>query len=125
MPTIEEQGGLPGIILSAVQGHYAHKRELADEEHGRKINDLIDRHSALISKIPTLKGTPDYEPALKSLQEVETGLRELYHPANNPGAIAKFGHLLTDHLGIKRTDPTLGTKVSLSDYREGKKYDKN
>jgi len=129
MPTIEEQGGLPGIILSAVQKHYAdksaRKKELSDEQHQATITDLIGKRKSLIEKIPTLKGTPDYEPALKSLQEVETGLRELYHPANNPGAIAKFGHLLTDHLGIKRTDPTLGTKVSLSDYREGKKYDKN
>lgn len=102
------------------------KRALSDEELQGKISGLIDKRKYLVeTKIPALKGTPDYEPAMKELQEIHTGLREAYDPKTNPGAIQKFGHLLTDHLGIKVNDPTLGQKVSLSDRRERKKYDKN
>lgn len=111
------------------------KRALSDEELQGKISGLIDKRKYLVeTKIPALKGTPDYEPAMKELQGVETGLREMYHPDVNPGAIAKFGHLLTDHLGIKVKNSNaegLGTKKdplpkeSLSDYRKRKAYDKN
>jgi len=59
MPTIEEQGGLPGIILSAVQKHYAdksaRKKELSDEQHQATITDLIGKRKSLIEKIPRSK----------------------------------------------------------------------
>ena len=81
------------------------KRALSDEELQGKISGLIDKRKYLVeTKIPALKGTPDYEPAIKELQEIHTGLREAYDHKTNPGAIQKFGHLLTDHLGIKVTD---------------------
>jgi hypothetical protein len=107
----------------------AHKQALSDNEMQGKIKDLIGKRQSLVEKIPTLKGTPDYEPAIKELQEIHTGLREAYDHKTNPGAIQKFGHLLTDHLGIKVTDSNsegLGIKgkESLSDYRKGKEYDK-
>lgn len=83
------------------------QRRLKDEELHGKIKDLIGKRQSLVEKIPKLKGTPDYEPSLKQLQEVETGLRTLYHPDVNQGAIAKFGHLLTDHLGLTSPEKRL------------------
>jgi len=82
----------------------ARKQALSDHEFQTKVQDLIDKRTSLVSKIPALKGTPDYEPTVQALTQVEQGLRTLYHPENNPGAIAKFGHLLTDHLGLTSPD---------------------
>jgi hypothetical protein len=101
----------------------AHKQALSDEELQGKIQDEIGKRQAIIEKLPTLQG-PERDKATSDLTEIAHNLRELYHPEKNPGAIEKLGHLLTDHLGIKVNDPTIGQKVSLSDARKGKEYDK-
>jgi hypothetical protein len=83
------------------QEHRAHKQELADEAHKAKIDNLIQKRTQLIANAANLtKGTPDYDEAFKALREVDTNLREAYDPQKHPGAIERFGHLLTDHLKI-------------------------
>lgn len=92
-----------------------HARALADQEHQQKLTDLITQRQELAAKIPTLQqglegveqGTPeyykakaDYDQAHQALQAVNLNLADAYHPAKNPGAIEKFGHLLTDHVGL-------------------------
>lgn len=80
------------------------KRALKDSELQNQIQDLIGQRSAIVSKISSFdKGTPEYDEALNSLRQVETGLREVYHPDKNPGAIQRFGHMLTDHLGLTKS----------------------
>lgn len=86
------------IGTEGAQRRIQHKQALADEEHEAHINDLFAQRDA-ITKNPTL---PDTEKALK-LQDVAAQLREAYHPDKHPGALQKFGHLITDNMRI--TDP--------------------
>jgi len=112
-----QQGWAEGRERSSER--HAHKQALSDQELEGKIQDLIQKRSDLVAKIPTLQGTYDYGPAVQSLTDVEQGLRDVYHPSKNPSAIQKFGHLLTDHLGItvKGKD---GKKETLPQAREKK-----
>jgi hypothetical protein len=114
-------GGWDAVLNASIgrqQESRDRKQALSDKELYGKIDDLIQKRRALVEKANSLKGTPDYEPAMKSLQEVEQGLRTIYPPQNNPGAIEKFGHLLTDHLGITKTEkgsgPNAGKKEPLA-----------
>ena len=86
------------------QERRARKQALSDTELYGKINDLIQKRTALVTKIPALKGTDDYQPAIDALTEIDKELRTTYHPDNNPKAIEKFGHLLTDHLKITKPE---------------------
>ncbi len=84
---------------------FAHKQELRDAELNDKIGQLIDNRKSLQAKLPTLlddKGnpTPEYTQTVDALTQNARDLREIYHPQKNPGAIEKFGHLLTDALHL-------------------------
>jgi len=90
------------------QQRSAHKQALSDEELQGKIQDLIGQRSALVSKISDLdKDSPEYKQAFDALKQVNSGLVDIYHPNRNPSAISRFGHLLTDHLGIRVNGETL------------------
>ena len=59
MPTIEEQGGWPGIIVSAVQNHYANKsakkQALSDQQFQDKhdeIQGMIDNLGTKLAAVP-------------------------------------------------------------------------
>lgn len=110
------------------QERRARKQALSDTELYGKINDLIQKRTALVTKIPALKGTDDYQPAMDALTEIDKELRTTYHPDNNPKAIEKFGRLLTDHLGIKvkeeGTGENAGKKVKLPQLRKDMADDK-
>jgi hypothetical protein len=83
------------------QEQRAHKQALSDEELQGKIKDLIDQRSALVTKISSLdKDSPEYKQTFDALKQVNMGLVDTFHPQKSPGAIQKFGHLLTDHLKI-------------------------
>ena len=90
-----------------------HKQALSDMELEGKINDLIEQKKGLQAKIPAYldpsgkpkagvdgQPIPEYQQLVSSLQQNARELKEVYHPDANPTAIARFGHLLTDHLGI-------------------------
>ena len=110
-----ESGWAQGALPS--QEKRERKQALSDQELEGKLTDLIQRRSDLVSKLPTLeKGTPDYDEAFNALRQVDSDLRTTYHPENNPSAISKFGHLLTDHLGIKVKGDD-GKKVTLPQQR--------
>lgn len=88
------------IVDRANEIHEDNKQK-KDEEHARKISDLILERQELVNKIPTLQqGTPEYMDAHTALQGVNGDIADVYHPQKNPGAIEKFGHLLTDHMKI-------------------------
>ncbi len=77
------------------------KQALKDEELHMKVNDLIDQRKSHLSNLQMLKpGTTDYDQSFNALRQTDTDIRTLLHPDTNPGALAKVGHLLTDHLGI-------------------------
>jgi hypothetical protein len=82
-----------------------HKQALSDMELQGKITDLVENRKAIQAKLPTLlddKGqpTPEYQQAMDSLTQNARDLREVYHPQNNPSAVAKYGHILTDALHL-------------------------
>lgn len=88
-----------GVQNAQLQAQY--KMADKEQEHQQKINDLIAQRQALVEKIPSLKkGSPKHEEANTALQGVISGIQDAYHPQKNPGAIEKFGHILTDHLKI-------------------------
>jgi hypothetical protein len=83
----------------------AHKQALSDQELEGKINELVDNRKAIQAKLPTLlddKGqpTPEYQQAMDALTQNAQALRTIYHPNQNPSAVQKFGHVLTDALHI-------------------------
>jgi hypothetical protein len=79
----------------------AHKQALSDQEFQMKAEMLVGNLTNLQSKIANFeKGSPDYNDAMASLTQTAHQLRELYHPDKNPGAIARFGHILTDALHL-------------------------
>src|SRR6202453_892825 len=87
----------------------AHKQALSDQELEGKIGQLIDNRKSIQAKLPTLlddKGqpTPQYQEAIDQLTQNARDLREVYHPNNNPTAVAKLGHLLTDALHITKPE---------------------
>jgi hypothetical protein len=89
----------------------ARKQALSDEEFVSKAHELAQNRLDLQSKLPTLldeKGqpTPQYQETMKALQQNVEDMRELYHPQKSPGAIQKFGHILTDALHITKPTPT-------------------
>src|SRR5208337_2061825 len=100
----------------------------SEERLHREIADLVGQRETLVSKLSSLPKTkedgttpnPDYTEAFNALRNIDTGLRTRYDPANNPGAIEKFGHLLTDHLGIKVKEKGKEGKVTLPQLRKDK-----
>jgi hypothetical protein len=85
-----------------VWGRLQQKQDQEAANHQQKITDLINKRAALVEKANTLKGTPEYDDTFNALRQVDTDLRLAYDPEKHPGAIASFGHLLTDHLGITK-----------------------
>jgi hypothetical protein len=87
----------------------AHKEALSDQELEGKIGELIDQRKGIQAKLPTLlddKGqpTPEYTAAIDALTKNAQDLRNVYHPHTNPGAVSRFGHLLTDALHITKPE---------------------
>lgn len=86
------------------------KQQRSDEILQSKLNPLVQNRDLIKAKLPKLLGpngekTHDYDLAMNELTQNEASIRELLHPANNPGALAKYGHLLTDKLKI--TNPAV------------------
>jgi len=105
----------------------AHKQALSDMELEGKINDLIEQKKGLQAKIPAYldpsgkpkagvdgQPIPEYQQLVSSLQQNARELKEVYHPDANPTAIARFGHLLTDHLGITHPSQRQGKAAAKS-----------
>jgi len=129
VPSPEKMPKQPSIfnVYAGLWGAQRYGREEA--ALGSKISDLIDKRKALIDKSVALKGTPEGEDTFNALKQVDADLRSIYNPQNNPNAIQKFGHLLTDHLGIKvkegGTGEHAGEKVKLPQMRKDKANEKS
>lgn len=99
-----EQGWALGA--GAAQQRLAHKQALSDEEfqqHASLLGDELSNNRQILSTIDPQTNPEQYAAKVNDLRENLANLRTLYHPDRNPGAIGKFGHLLTDRLGL--TDP--------------------
>jgi len=70
------------------------KQALSDEERQLHVSDLYAKGQALSKLIPSLSGE-QRDTAMRQLTDIEQGIRSIYHPDNNPGAVQKDWHLLT------------------------------
>lgn len=82
------------------------KQKLSDQEFEQKANlhaqELQSNREKLASLDPT-KDAKEYADTQNALRQNFTDIRELFHPEKNPGAIARFGHIVTD--ALKLTNP--------------------
>lgn len=88
------------------------KEYLWETEQQQKANDLANQRLALQQKYSTTldaNGKPtDASKAIEdALVRNSADLRDFFHPQKNPNAIAKFGHIVTDKLGITKPSPTM------------------
>lgn len=99
------------IGQGAAHQQFAHKQAIADEEFQSKVHDIAQNRLDLQAKLPTLldengKPTPEYHETMTALEQNLKDMRDMFHPQKNPGAIQKFGHILTDALHITKPTPT-------------------
>ena len=93
----------------------ARKQAMSDELLHIKVNELVQDRLLLEDKLTQLKDKdgkplPGFDETQKALESNYHDLRETLHPDTNPGAIQKFGHIITDALHITKPMPT-GTMV--------------
>ena len=100
-------GGIGGfgvpiqLNLERKQRDAQEKQARSDQEFQGKAAQYAGQLSDLRNKLALApEGSAQYNETMNALQGTVQQLRELYHPDKNPGAIAKFGHLLTDALHI-------------------------
>lgn len=83
------------------------QRQHDQEDRQNQIHDLVSQREELVKKLPSLQqGTPEYDQAHTALQGVIGGIQDFYNQQKNPDAIQRFGHVLTDHLGITKPQAT-------------------
>lgn len=88
---------------NAWQERRAHQQALSDEEFEQRASryaDELTSNRQILSTIDPQRNASAYAAKVADLQQNLYDLRELYHPDKNPGAISRFGHLLTDRLGL-------------------------
>lgn len=105
-----------GMEQTALQNQ--RKQQKSDLEFQTNLGTLLSNRNAIQTKLPTLlspKGekTPEYNQAMEDLTKNEASLRELFHPAKSPpGALSKFGHLLTNALHITKPEATMTMAIA-------------
>jgi hypothetical protein len=89
---------------------------LSDPEVQQKSQLYATQLKGLYDKLPSLpKDSQEYSDTVNAMQSTLGEVRELLRPDNAPGALAKYGHLITDALKI--TNPKDRIK-SAADKRE-------
>ena len=101
-----DQGFQVGIQPRLLQ--QAHKEQQFQDRH----DELMNQRDNLVSKLAYLKnadGTklPGYDETEDALNHTVAAIAQHWHPDNNPNMIAKYGHLLTDRLGLTKPQPTM------------------
>ena len=100
--------GVSDALYGGFEQGMALRQQRKEQDFQDTANQLFNNRSALQQKLASLKDAngnplPGYDDAMKDLTANETAIRQHWHPDNNPGMLQKFGHMITDHLGI--TDP--------------------
>jgi hypothetical protein len=84
----------------------AHKQALSDEEfqqHAQRLADALVSNRQILATIDPQKNPQEYATKVHDLRQNLLDVRQLFHPDRHPNAVARFGHLITDSLGL--TDP--------------------
>ena len=73
----------------------AHQQALSDAELESNIGQAQSNIANLQSKLSTIApGSKEHAETMQSLQDAIQSRNDLFHPARNPGALAKFGHMI-------------------------------
>jgi hypothetical protein len=79
----------------------ARKKAMSDDDRHQKAQLYATQLKGLYDKLPSLpKDSQEYSDTVNAMQSTLGEVRELFHPDNAPGALAKYGHLITDALKI-------------------------
>jgi len=109
-------GSYGGAVGDAFYGGFLHGQQLGEQRNQQQFlstaDQLFKNRDALQGKLSTLKDAdgnplPGYDDTMKALTDNETAIRQHWHPDKNPGMLQKFGHMITDRMGI--TDPNMRT----------------
>jgi hypothetical protein len=97
----------------------ARKQALADQEFQSRASELGTQLGNLRQRLGQFpEGSRAHADTVYEMQKRIAETRELFHPDKNPGAIAKFGHLLTDALHVtnpqKRIEKTAARRAATS-----------
>lgn len=100
---------------------------LSDPEVQQKSQLYATQLKGLYDKLPSLpKDSQEYSDTVNAMQSTLGEVRELLHPDNAPGALAKYGHLITDALKITNPQDRIKSaankreKASEGDERQAK-----
>ena len=110
MPTIEEQGGWPGIVVSAIEKHYADKSarkaarsEQEFQEKHDEIQGVIENLAKKLSDIPDdARNTPDYLKLQDKFAQAIQDRDAHWKSQDHPNALMKFGKMLGKDLRFKK-----------------------
>ena len=83
------------------QERRAHQEALTDQEfqmHAQRLADELQGNRDQLSRLDP--HSSEYTAKLADLQRNLQDIRLLYHPDHRPDAVSRFGHLITDRLGI-------------------------
>ncbi len=99
------------------QENRARKQAISDEEHASKVQDAANQRLALQTKYATTldangKPTEASRALDEALQNNVGVLRDLLHPDKHPGALEKFGHIVTDTLKITNPKDRIKSEAS-------------
>jgi hypothetical protein len=86
------------------------KEALQDEDRRNRVSELYDQGHKLSTNIAALRQAKQDVPPemMKALVDTETGIKDIYNPIHNPGALQKdWGHLVGL---ITRKPPQIGLK---------------
>ena len=105
------QGVSDALYGGFLQGD-ALRQQKREQDFQNTATQLFNNRTALQQKLSTLKDAdgnplPGYDDTMNALTQNESAIRQHWHPDKNPGMLQKFGHMITDHLGI--TDPNQRT----------------
>lgn len=106
-------GGYGQGVADAMYGGFLQGQEIQrqrkEQDFQNQATQLFNNRTALQQKLSTLKDAdgnplPGYNDTMDALTKNEAAIRQHWHPDNNPGMLQKFGHMITDHLGITNPD---------------------
>lgn len=92
------------------------KQAISDMELESNIGQANDNVNGFRAKLSQYApGSPEHEQAKQGLAEALQARTQLFHPANNPTAMGKFGHMLLDHIpGRQPSAPPAGPPTTAS-----------
>ena len=91
---------------SYIEGKLAEDRQRSDEEFQQKAAlhaQELQSNREKLSSLDKEKNPQEYADTENALRQNLTDIRQLYHPDRHPGAVSRFGYIVTD--ALKLTNP--------------------